>query len=154
MSNSALLTLHLSFSDLENIIATRISLVRSIRTKEERQQIGTLTAPFTQALIEIEKKCFIRLSCAARVADQVQIALNSVVRAQRLEKAPSFAVFEEFASVLWSQGEEKSAVEYLDRLRCNGGHKYVQDSIADTQKALLLARLVRCFYSNPSTTAH
>src|SRR5260221_1490529 len=35
-----------SFPDLENIVATRISLLRSARQKEQRQQIGNAATPF------------------------------------------------------------------------------------------------------------
>ncbi|RDB20837.1 Serine/threonine-protein kinase TEL1 [Hypsizygus marmoreus] len=129
------------FLNLENIMATRISLIRSARQKEERQQIGDLVTPFAQGLKDIEKRCLIRLSEAARAANQVQIALNSVVRAQRLETIPSLSVFEEFASVLWSQKEEKVAVEFLDRLRLDDWQVHIGDTVSDTQKALLLARL-------------
>lgn len=126
-------------------MASRISLIRSARQKEERQRIGTLITPFNQGLIDIEKQCLVRMSQAARKAKQVQIALNSVIRAQGLEKSPSFAVFEEFASVLWCQKEEKFAVEFLDRLRSDDRHKHIQGTVSDTQRALLLSRLVSKF---------
>jgi ataxia telangiectasia mutated family protein len=131
--------------DLENIMATRISLIRSVRQKEERQQIGILLTPFAQSLIEVEKKCLVRLSEAARDAHQIQIALNSVVRAQRLESSPSFEVSQEFASVLWIQKEEKLAVQFLKELIARDEPKMPsQNPINATQKASLLARLVRC----------
>ncbi|GLB41909.1 putative telomere-length maintenance and DNA damage repair [Lyophyllum shimeji] len=129
------------FSNLENIMAIRISLIRSARQKAERQQIGTLVGPFTQGLIDIENRCLVQLSKAARASNQVQIALNSVVRAQRLERIPPFAVFEEFASVLWCQKEEKMAVEFLDRLRLAGWKFHVRGEVSEHERALALARL-------------
>jgi ataxia telangiectasia mutated family protein len=121
-------------------MATRISLIRSVRHKEEREQIGTLVTPHLQTLVDVEKMCLIRLSEAARNADQVQIALNSIVRSQMLEKTSSFEVSQEFASVLWLQQERKSAVQYLKervlRLEMD------QVAISGMKKAQLLARLV------------
>ncbi|KAJ7504364.1 hypothetical protein B0H11DRAFT_513652 [Mycena galericulata] len=122
------------FSDFENVMATRISLVRSVRRKEERQQIGTLISTFSQCLLDIEKHCLIRLSRAARDAQQIQIALNSVVRAQRLERqSPSFEVSEEFASVLRLHKEEKVAVQFLKDLD--------RTHLSKPDEAVILARL-------------
>ncbi|KAG6863848.1 hypothetical protein C0993_010158, partial [Termitomyces sp. T159_Od127] len=130
-----------SFLTLENILATRISLVRSVRLKEERQRIGTMVTPFNQSLIDIEKHCLVQLSKAARAANEVQLALNSIVRAVGLEKPPSFDVFEEFANVLWCQKEEKIAVEYLGRLFAEGKGALVRDVVEDRRKALVYAQL-------------
>lgn len=116
-------------------MATRISLIRSVSQREQREQIGVLRTPFARSLVEVEKTCLIRLAEAARAADQVQIALNSTIRAQALEDAPSFKVSQEFASVLWLQNEQKLAVQYLQGLVKEGG-------VEGSRKASLLARLV------------
>lgn len=121
------------FSDFENVMATRISLVRSVRRKKERGQIGTMVSPFAQCLLDVEKQCLIRLSQAARDAQQVQIALNSVIRAQRLERSASFEVSEEFASVLRLHNEEKLAVQFLKDLDLK--------HLPHSEKAIILARL-------------
>lgn len=115
-------------------MATRISLVRSVRRKEERQQIGTLVSPFSQCLLDVEKQCLLRLSQAARDAQQIQIALNSVIRAQRLERSPSFEVSEEFASVLRLHKEEKLAVQFLKDLEIT--------HLPHPEQGVILARLV------------
>ncbi|KAG6909024.1 hypothetical protein DXG01_002297 [Tephrocybe rancida] len=128
------------FPILENILATRVSLVRSVRRKEQRVGSGPLS-PFHQRLIDIETQCLVQLSEAARAVNEVQVALNSIVRAVGLDKLPSLGAFEGFASVLWSQKEEKTAVEYLDRLRLAGWGSYVRDVIEDDRKALILAQL-------------
>jgi ataxia telangiectasia mutated family protein len=126
-------------------MATRISLVRSVRRKEERLQIGTLISPFSKCLLNVEKQCLIRLSQAARDAQQIQIALNSIIRAQRLEQSPSFEVSEEFASVLRLHKEEKVAVQFLKELDLT--------HLPHSEKAVILARLVSfegfiCFFFN------
>ena len=113
--------------------------MRSVRQREERQQIGTIVTPFVQSLIDIERKSLLCLSRAARASNQVQIALNSVVRAQRLTLKPSSEVSEEFANVLWLQKEEKLAVQFLQDLVDNNAN--VQDADM-SRKAIWLARLV------------
>jgi ataxia telangiectasia mutated family protein len=123
-------------------MATRISLLRSVRRNEERLQIGNFTTPFVQGLMDIEKGCLLRLSEAARSVNHIQIALNSVVRAQRLEKLPSFAVLQEFSNVLWRQKEEQVAVRLLERLASLDSQPSPNDAISPSQKAVLLARLV------------
>ncbi|THH11332.1 hypothetical protein EW145_g727 [Phellinidium pouzarii] len=101
------------FPDLENMIATRISLLRSARQRDQREQIGTMQSNLTRALIQLEKNSLVQLTEAAREANQPQIALNSVVCALQLEDRPAFEVRREFANVLWLQREQKFAVEYL-----------------------------------------
>jgi serine-protein kinase ATM len=124
-------------------MATRISLIRSVRQREQREQIGNLLAPFAEGLIEVEKQCLVRLSAAARESNQVQIALNSIVRAQGLEKDPTFEVSQEFASVLWLQREQKLAVQFLKDLVGHDGQPTRSELAADANRAALLARLVR-----------
>ncbi|KAJ7247652.1 hypothetical protein B0H12DRAFT_1124902 [Mycena haematopus] len=121
------------FSDFENVMATRISLVRSVRRKEERSQIGAMVSPFCRCLIDVEKQCLIKLSQAAREAQQIQIALNSVIRAQKLERAPSVEVSVEFASVLRLHKEEKLAIQFLKDLDIT--------HLPAPEKAIILARL-------------
>ncbi|KAJ3745266.1 hypothetical protein DFH05DRAFT_1487185 [Lentinula detonsa] len=105
------------FDDVESIMATRVSLIKSARRKEMRHQIGAMLSPFSKTLLSVEKRCLLRLSQAARETHQPQIALNSVIKAKSLEGGSPFAVTEEFASVLWSHKEEKHAVEYLKDLQ-------------------------------------
>ncbi|KAG1876416.1 hypothetical protein DFJ58DRAFT_754177 [Suillus subalutaceus] len=125
------------FTDLEQILATRISLVRSVRQKEERKQIGSLTTPFVRGILDIEKRCLVRLSIAARKSNQLQVALNSIVKAQRLERNASFEVAREFANVLWLQKEQKLAVQYLKDL-VDGQNLGADGAV---EKALSFARL-------------
>jgi ataxia telangiectasia mutated family protein len=124
-------------------MATRISLIRSVRQKEQREQIGTLLAPFARDLIEVEKKCLVRLSAAAREANQQQIALNAIVRAQGLEEIPSFEVSQEFARVLWLQKEQKLAVQFLKDLISRTDDVSSSGLAEKERRAILLACLVR-----------
>jgi serine-protein kinase ATM len=111
----------ISFVNKESILATRISLLRSARQRESRRQIGTLFSDFSRCLLKVEKECLLRISEAAREADQNQIALNSVIRARHLEDAHSIDVSSEYANVLWMHHEEKRAVQMLQSLRDDAG---------------------------------
>ncbi|KAF8630142.1 hypothetical protein AX15_003095 [Amanita polypyramis BW_CC] len=126
------------FENLQSIMAARLSLIRSVRRKEERLQIGNMVTPFVDSLIAIEKQCLVRLSEAARNDGQVQIALNAVVRAQSLEKEASFDVSREFANVLWFQKEEKPATEFLRSLLMDRDHI---NAIGSGHRASLLTQL-------------
>ncbi|KAL4065878.1 hypothetical protein V8B97DRAFT_1932474 [Scleroderma yunnanense] len=126
------------FVDLERILATRISLIRSTRQKEEREQIGNLVSPFCRTLVDLEKRCLLRLSVASRESNQLQVALNSVVKAQGLERASSYEVSQEFANVLWLQKEQKLAVQSLRDLQNKTSGS---DSELTLEKALSMARV-------------
>ena len=132
-------------------MATRISLIRAVRQKEERDQIGNIVSPFAQSMRHIETRCLLRLSEAARAAGQVQIALNAVVRSERLEAPATFDVSQEFASVLWLQREQKLAVQYLKELLHSD--RGIVPRIDATKKALLLAQLVRVLKLASSLTS-
>lgn len=93
--------------------------------------------------MDIEKQCLIRISEAARESHNLQIALNSVIRAQKLERAPTALVSQEFANVLWDQKEHKVAVQFLkDIIRLQFPDIKSEMPRDHTHKALLLARLV------------
>lgn len=93
--------------------------------------------------MDIEKQCLTRISEAARESHNLQIALNSVIRAQKLEPSPTALVSQEFAKVLWDQKEHKVAVQFLkDLIRLHFPDIKSETPRDHTQKALLLARLV------------
>ncbi|GBE86665.1 hypothetical protein SCP_0905450 [Sparassis crispa] len=127
------------FSVIEEIMATRISLIRSVRQKEQREQIGDLLSPFCRSLIDFEAACLIRLSEAAREAHQTQIALNSVTQALELLKKPTLEANQEYASVLWLINEPKIAVQALANLL---SEVQLPDAVPERiRTATLLARL-------------
>ncbi|KLO07453.1 hypothetical protein SCHPADRAFT_1001651 [Schizopora paradoxa] len=130
------------FDDLESILATRISLLRSTRQREQRDQIGTMLSDMSQSLLELEIKCLVQLSEAAREEGETQIALNSITQAQLLDQGELFEISDEFASVLWGQGEQRLAVELLKkelRLRAQvSSPKEIDDRV---RHACILARL-------------
>ncbi|EJF64038.1 hypothetical protein DICSQDRAFT_178565 [Dichomitus squalens LYAD-421 SS1] len=130
------------FANMEAIMATRMSLIRSARQKEQRLQIGDLKSPFCDALLELEKSCLLCLSERARDVHQSQIALNSVTRAQNLDRAGSPDVDQEFANVLWLIKEPKLAVQSLANLVSSRiADQAAKEAQAEIQRATLLARL-------------
>ena len=129
---------------MEAVLATKISLIRSAREKEERGQIGNLVTPFVKGLIDVEKSCLLSMSKAARESLNLQVALNSVVRAQTLEQQPSSLVSQEYANVLWLHNEQKLAVQFLkDLVVLKSGEIQKLTTESKLKNALLLARLVR-----------
>lgn len=124
-------------------MATRVSLLHSARQKEERQQIGNMVTPLTHGLKELERRCLVRLSRAARDASHVQIALNSIMRAQKLCVQPSVDVAEEYANVLWEQKEQGAAIQYLQDVIRPLDQTQQRDAQQTIHYALLRARLVR-----------
>lgn len=117
-------------------------MIRSARRKEERERIGDMITPFNNSLLELEKRCLVRLSVAARKSNKLQVALNSIVKARRLEGISTHEVSQEFAHVLWLQNEQKLAVQFLKDLLPR------QNQIASSkpelviERALSMARLV------------
>lgn len=120
-------------------MGTRISLIQSLRDKERRRQIGSLMTSAGRTLVEVERRCLLRLSKAARESGQKQIALNAVFQAERLSTEENFNVSEEFASVLWQQNEQKQAVQILSDLRVSARDS---PSVLPLQRAEVDARLV------------
>ncbi|KAF6761729.1 hypothetical protein DFP72DRAFT_879464 [Ephemerocybe angulata] len=99
------------FSDLENIMSTRITLVKAFIPRNP-----TDPDPYMDGLLELERRCLLFLSRSAREANQTQIALNSILRAQRLGKDGSTEISQEHANVLWSIEEPKLAVIALQNM--------------------------------------
>lgn len=138
-------------------MATRMSLLRSVRLREQRDQIGNAPSPFVSGLLAVETRCLVRLSEAARTSQRAQIALNAIVKAQQLERSHqdlSFDVAQEFAGVLWMQKEQKMAIEFLRELlqqRHPDLATPTDNVVVNKQRAILLARVVR---SRHVTDAH
>jgi ataxia telangiectasia mutated family protein len=105
------------------------------------ERIGDILTPFGHQLKDVERRCLVSLSQAARQAGKGQIALNAITEAQKLDPLPIFDVSEEFANVLWLQNEHRAAVDYLRNLAVNS-----QPSEWDPDKvlchSLILSRLV------------
>ncbi|KAI0343274.1 hypothetical protein BDW22DRAFT_1329401 [Trametopsis cervina] len=125
------------FSDLEATLATRISLLHSARAQEERAQIGTMITPRLQKIKDTETNCLLELSRAARTAGHPQVAINSIVKAQKLNGREHFEVACEFANVLWLTKEPKIATDFLKGLLTSS--LLSKSEKASTSRAGLLA---------------
>ncbi|KAI4520947.1 hypothetical protein K525DRAFT_239712 [Schizophyllum commune Loenen D] len=130
----------LQYADLENIVATRICLLQTVRQKEEREQIGDMVSPWMQMLVATERHCLVHLSTAARHARETQVALNSITRAQRLGHTATLEIEQEYANVLWDHQEKRLAIELLRRLLEPGNPLTAQTDEIDM--AALKARMV------------
>ncbi|KAF5328889.1 hypothetical protein D9611_014266 [Ephemerocybe angulata] len=116
------------FSDLENIMSTRITLVKAFIPRNP-----TDPDPYMDGLLELERRCLLFLSRSAREANQTQIALNSILRAQKLGKDGSTEISQEHANVLWSIEEPKLAVialqNMVDSWKPGDGPDYLQATL-------------------------
>ncbi|KIY63461.1 hypothetical protein CYLTODRAFT_493892 [Cylindrobasidium torrendii FP15055 ss-10] len=105
------------FSLAESIMATRLSILKSVQRREDSCKIGNMSTPFSVTLSDLEQQSLLAISRLARSEGQHQVALNAVIRAQSLGTSASFEVDDEFASVLWAQKEERRAIDHLIQLR-------------------------------------
>jgi ataxia telangiectasia mutated family protein len=118
---------------------TRLSLLRSVFRLGKSEQLGTIKSNFSVAINELEHECHRKLSSAARLSGDLQVALNFSVRAQALDFAPSADITEELAEVLWQKNEQKVAVDLIRDLEGTLKESKGKDQI---KRARLLARIV------------
>lgn len=127
------------FADLEPVMATRMSLLRSAQARQLRNQIGNIRTPLMEALINTERHCLLYVAQSAREASLSQSALKCVTSARHLESetgSPTFDTLNEFAHVLWMHHEEKLAIETVDQLLVRA------DNISAITQALALSQQV------------
>ncbi|KAI0369207.1 hypothetical protein BV20DRAFT_946724 [Pilatotrama ljubarskyi] len=130
------------FPNVEAVMMTRISLIRSLAQKEQRDQIGDLRSPVCESLLNLEKACLLSLSERARAANESQVALNSVVRAHSLERSPSPEVSREYSYVLWLMKEPKLSIQSLSALLAASDQGMQSDDASTRlERASLLAQL-------------
>ncbi|CAK5283070.1 unnamed protein product [Mycena citricolor] len=121
------------FPDFENLMATRLALVHADKRREETRNGAS---PILRSLLDAEKRCLIRLSQAAREAQQSQIALNSIETARRDDSVPEpIEVSVEYAHVLHMQNEQQLAVKLLTDLNL------AESQLDDADKAVNFACL-------------
>jgi len=101
-----------------------------------------MITPFNISLLELEKRCLVRLSVAARKSNKLQVALNSIVKARRLEGISTHEVSQEFAHVLWLQNEQKLAVQFMKDLLSRQNQTGSCEPQLAIERALSMARLV------------
>jgi hypothetical protein len=127
-------------------MSTRMALLRSARSRVQREQIGTLISPTAQRYLDAERKSLLQVAAGARESGHLQVALNAVIRAQSLETHVRTTVVEESSAVFWSLREQTVAIQSLKQLALPPGATQTQmDGI--TSHALVLARLVSFRFS-------
>lgn len=133
------------FSMAEEIVATRVSLIRSHSRSVQRDQIGSMDSSSVSSLLDSEARCLVNLSANARRANLPQVAFSGVLRAQQMVKSDNFHVSKEFAEALWTQKEDTMAIRLLEELihkKDPMENSTNQDAESIRQWALLYARLV------------
>ncbi|CAE6436426.1 unnamed protein product [Rhizoctonia solani] len=101
------------FDDHESLVATRLSLIRASIHKNRAMQIGNIDSEDTKKLLQYEQDLLIKLSQAARGSQKNQVALNSIIRAGNGAQSNDFEFAQEYASVLWANQEQKTAIGFL-----------------------------------------
>lgn len=144
------------FSDFERILAVRQSLLRSARQRSQANEIGAgLAEAVSIDAARLERQLLLRLSQGAREQGKLQTAMGAVTLAQHLDHEQlqpdqwqasgqgsrflSEAVSEEFANVLWAQGEHVIAIQALEEV-VNRSKEAGKNETA--RHALSLAQLV------------
>ncbi|WWC73055.1 uncharacterized protein I206_107020 [Kwoniella pini CBS 10737] len=107
-----------SFTDAERLIATRLSLLRSGRQREEQNMLGDMLSPKAELLVSLEKKCHLRLAELAKEDDNIQASVNAITAVQQLEmgRTASDEAQDAFSHVLWAQHEHGLAIQHAQDL--------------------------------------
>lgn len=134
------------------MIATRLSLLRANIHKNRALQIGNLDSDSTKQLLKSEQELLIRLSEAARDSQKSQVALNSITRANNGALQNEFHFAQEFASVMWTQQEQKMAVEFLKQFLARPVDKRTRSPEDLASAAQLLSLVVSLFFFFPLMT--
>ncbi|KAJ1306984.1 hypothetical protein OPQ81_007964 [Rhizoctonia solani] len=116
------------FDDYESLVATRLSLLRANIHKNRALQIGNIDDEDTKKLLEYEQDLLIKLSQAARDSQKNQVALNSIIRAGNGAQKNEFAFVQEYASVMWANQEQKTAVGFLRQVLGRPEDKHTRSS--------------------------
>jgi hypothetical protein len=106
------------------VFNARISLVKSLRRREEAASLGDLPSAPLRELLETELSIHLAASKAARKAGRNQLALNSIVMATGLQemldedsnKFSNVELQEESAYVYWERTEHGMALSVLQQL--------------------------------------
>jgi hypothetical protein len=131
------------------VFNARVSLIKSLRRREEAASFSDLPSEPLRELLQTEMAIHLSASRMARKANRHQLALNSIVMASGIqelldddeEPLPNFDLQEESAYVYWDRNEHGMALSVLSQLletlrqgkRQLGGFK----------EATLLAQIVR-----------
>ncbi|PWN51878.1 hypothetical protein IE53DRAFT_31757 [Violaceomyces palustris] len=134
------------FESFERVLAVRQSILRSGRIRMQAGEIGDIMSPVAEDLARIERGLLLQLSEGARRQGKLQTSINAVTQAQQLQSVlrdGSNLVSEEFACVLWDQGEHAIAIRALEAIISmnQAAEADPLESIEKGKLATLMARL-------------
>lgn len=104
------------FDNVEQLSATRLSVIQSARARESKNLMGDLMSVQSEGLANLEIACQLRLSQLSRKDDNLQAAVNAMVAVRQLEgMVPQLPHSQdEFGEILWAQGEHSLAIQYVE----------------------------------------
>ncbi|PWN35316.1 uncharacterized protein FA14DRAFT_160518 [Meira miltonrushii] len=111
----------MDFDVFESWMSIKCSLLQAERKRTLPQALGEVNLDESDENIASEISILLSLSQRAREEDKTQIAINAVIQAQNLSLQHSisehkYKVDEEFAKVLWMQGNHSIAADALSTL--------------------------------------
>lgn len=133
------------FENAEKVLSTRNSILRGARNREQVEQVGDdFTSELYRRATTAQAACLLELSRRGRAHGHLQTSLNAVTAARLVvDSARALKVDEEFAQVLWAQGEHKTAIKLLADVQKRSPQK----------SALLFSRLVSSMISSGSAVS-
>lgn len=105
-----------SFETFELLSAVRLSLSRGLRRVQQVELVGSASLDSLNDVDVFDEKVLLSLSRRARDEGRIEIAINAVTKAQHAKKKESSAVAQEFANILWDQGDHAIAIDALSGL--------------------------------------
>lgn len=111
----------MEFDVFESWMTIKCSLFQAERKRALPQALGEINLDESDESIASECSALLSLSQRAREEDKTQIAINAVMQAQNLSSQQSnsdqkYKIEEEFAKVLWMQGNHSIASDALNTL--------------------------------------
>ena len=131
----------------EQILAVRLSLIRSAKSHEE-WQLGDMVADRGKVLLQLERQCLRHLGDIARQRKNLDGAIKILAEQQSLTASDAADHVSEFAEVLWIQGDHALAIDQLkNTLGISGrslsqGMRSSKEVISPMMQSKLLSRVV------------
>jgi hypothetical protein len=131
----------------EQILAVRLSLIRSAKSHEE-WQLGDMVADRGRVLLELERRCLQQLGSIARERKNLNGAIKILAEQQSLTASDAADHVSEFAEVLWIQGDHALAIDQLKNTLGYSGRSTLQGQsssrkiLSPVVQSKLLSRVV------------
>nr|ODO03836.1 hypothetical protein L204_00175 [Cryptococcus depauperatus CBS 7855] len=106
----------IKFDIAERITATRLSLCRFIKQREQQDSIGEQLTHKSILAQNAERSCHINLCEMALQENNLQVAINSITALQSLDIGKENETQDFFCEVLWRQDEHALAIQLVQDL--------------------------------------